>query len=214
MTIIYSGNQVTEVIQREERGTMISRTRTIFGLIVAIVGAGALAGTLLITSGSAASAVSGAHLNRRPADSVPPGLQPPTGNMLSAQFVGVGVQVYRCNAAGAWVFLEPAANLVGHATGASGLQRAIHYKGPTWESTADGSLVQGTTIASSPVTGSIPQLLLQATANRGVGIFGSVTYINRLDTRGGAAPTSSCTSGQTIGVPYTAQYLFYVPSGS
>jgi len=208
---------------------MISRTRTIFGLIVAIVGAGVLAGALLITSGSAASAASGAHpflrissvqraapadLNRRAADSVPPGLQPPTGNMLSARFVGVGVQVYQCNTAGAWVFLEPAANLVGYAAGASGVQSAIHYKGPTWESTTDGSLVQGTTIASSPVTGSIPQLLLQATANRGTGIFGSVTYINRLDTRGGAAPTSSCTSGQTIGVPYTAQYLFYVSSGS
>jgi Protein of unknown function (DUF3455) len=208
---------------------MTSRTRTIFGLIVAIVAAGVLAGALLTTSGSPASAVSGAHpilrissvqraapahLNRRAADAVPPGLRPPTGNTLSAKFVGAGVQVYQCSTAGAWVFLEPAANLVSRARGASGIQRAIHYKGPTWESTTDGSLVQGTTIASSPVAGSIPQLLLRATANRGTGIFGPVTYINRLNTRGGAAPTSSCTSGQTIGVPYTAQYLFYVPSGS
>jgi hypothetical protein len=60
------------------------------------------------------------------------------------------------------------------------------------------------------VTGSIPQLLLKATVNRGTGVFGSVTYINRLDTSGGAAPTGSCISGQTVGVPYTAQYLFYV----
>jgi Protein of unknown function (DUF3455) len=199
---------------------MASRTRTIFGLIVAIVAAGVLAGALLTTSGGPASAVSSAHPTlrvssvQRAADAVPPGLRPPTGNTLSAKFVGAGVQVYQCSTAGAWVFLEPAANLVSRARGAAGLQRAIHYKGPTWESTTDGSLVQGTTIASSPVAGSIPQLLLRATANRGTGIFGPVTYINRLNTRGGAAPTSSCTSGQTIGVPYTAQYLFYVPSGS
>ncbi len=145
-----------------------------------------------------------------PATSVPPGLQPPVGNVLTAQFIASGVQVYQCTA-GAWVFLEPAANLVGSATGFSGIQTAIHYKGPTWESTTDGSLVQGRTIASSPVPGSIPQLLLQATANRGTGIFGTVTYINRLDTSGGAAPAGSCTSGQTVGVPYSARYLFYVP---
>jgi hypothetical protein len=144
------------------------------------------------------------------ATSVPSGLQPPAGDVLEARFAGRGVQVYQCTA-GAWVFIERAANLVGYETGRSGIQTAIHYKGLTWESSTDGSLVQGTTIASEPVTGSIPQLLLQATANRGTGIFGRVTYINRLDTRGGAAPAGSCTSGQTVGVPYTAQYLFYVP---
>jgi hypothetical protein len=64
------------------------------------------------------------------------------------------------------------------------------------------------------VPGSIPQLLLRAMKNRGTGIFGRVTFINRLRTRGGAAPTGSCSDGQTTGVPYTAQYLFYVPSGA
>ena len=207
---------------------MIARTRTMFGSIGAIASAGVLAGVLLATSGSAASAGSGtyqapraqsvqqgvlARVNNRGADSVPTGLKPPAGNVLTAQFTGRGVQVYQCTA-GAWVFVEPAANLVGHGQGRSGIQTAVHYKGPTWESTTDGSLVQGTTIASSPVSGSIPQLLLKATAKRGTGIFGRVTYINRLDTRGGAAPAGSCTSGQTTGVPYTAQYLFYVPWGS
>jgi hypothetical protein len=193
---------------------MISRKRTIFGSTVAVVGAGVLAGALLATSGGAASAASGPQPSPQATDSVPSGLQPPAGNVLSAQFAGAGVQVYQCSAAGAWAFLEPAANLTGYAKGVPGIQSAIHYKGPTWESTNDGSLVQGTAVASSAVAGSIPQLLLQASANRGTGIFGSVTYINRLDTSGGAAPTSSCTSGQTIGVPYKARYLFYVSSGS
>lgn len=204
---------------------MIARPRKMFGFIGAIAGAGVLAGALLASSGPAALASSGAHqapranslqqaalaqLNTHAAESVPPGLKPPTGNVLAAQFVGIGVQVYQCTA-GAWVFHEPAANLVGHAAGKPGVQTAIHYAGPTWQSTTDGSLVQGTAVASSPVPGSIPQLLLKATTTQGTGIFGTVTYINRLDTRGGAAPTSSCTSGQTIGVRYSAQYLFYVP---
>jgi hypothetical protein len=204
---------------------MIARTRTMFGSIGAIASAGVLAGALLATSGSTASAASGTHqaprtesmqqgvLSDRGADPVPPGLKPPAGNVLTAQFTGRGVQVYQCTA-GAWVFVEPAANLVGHGPGRSRMQTAVHYKGPTWESTTDGSLVQGTTVVSSPVPGSIPQLLLKASANRGAGIFGQVTFIDRLDTRGGAAPAGSCTSGQTTGVPYTAQYLFYVPSGS
>ena len=211
--------------------TVVARVRTMSRSIWAGAGAAVLAGALITASGSAAPALASAH---RPAHAdgirlatvprsvaasrpvvhagtpVPPGLQPPAGNVLTAQFVASGVQVYQCTA-GAWVFLEPAANLVGYATGTSGLQTAIHYKGPTWESTTDGSLVQGMAIASSPVPGSIPQLLLQATVNRGTGIFGTVTYINRLNTSGGAAPAGSCTSGQTAGVPYSAQYLFYVP---
>jgi hypothetical protein len=208
---------------------MIGRARAMLGSIGALAAAGALAGALLAASGSAASAAPAPYravraqsiaesiqqaVRVRPdaqaATSVPSGLQPPAGDVLEARFAGRGVQVYQCTA-GAWVFIEPAANLVGYETGRSGIQTAIHYKGPTWESSTDGSLVQGTTIASEPVTGSIPQLLLQATANRGTGILGRVTYINRLDTRGGAAPAGSCTSGQTVGVPYTAQYLFYVP---
>jgi hypothetical protein len=212
--------------------TVRARARTMSGSTWAVVGAVVLAGVVLTASGGSAAAVASAHrpahadgvrlaaVSRslaaaRPAvhaaTSVPAGLQPPAGNVLTAQFVASGVQVYQCTA-GAWVFLEPAANLLGYVTGTSSIQTAIHYKGPTWESTTDGSLVQGMTVASSPVPGSIPQLLLKATANRGTGIFGTVTYINRLDTSGGAAPTGSCTSGQTAGVPYSARYLFYVPS--
>lgn len=152
-------------------------------------------------------------------NSVPASLRPPAGNVLTARFAGRDVQVYQCTA-GAWVLLEPAANLVGRSSGSSHvgrrsrIQTAIHYKGPTWESTTDGSLVQGATIASSPVPGSIPQLLLRATENRGTGIFGRVTFISRLKTRGGAAPSGSCSNGQTTSVPYAAQYLFYAPAGS
>jgi hypothetical protein len=45
---------------------------------------------------------------------------------------------------------------------------------------------------------------------RGDGIFGSVTYVQRLDTTGGLAPATACADGQTRGIPYTAEYRFYV----
>lgn len=218
---------------------MVLRPRMMFGSIGAVACAGVLAVGLFAASGGAASAASTPHsapradsalqvgsalrpdsaqraalAHLRAGNSVPSSLQPPAGNVLTAEFLGRGVQVYQCSTVGTWVFLEPAANLLGYDTVTGSIQTAIHYKGPTWQSTTDGSLVQGTTIASVPVTGSIPELLLQATANQGPGIFGTVTYINRLDTTGGVAPTTSCTTGQTDGVPYTATYLFYVPSGS
>jgi hypothetical protein len=137
---------------------------------------------------------------------VPPEIAVPPGNRQVAQFGAAGVQVYQCTAS-AWTFLEPAAQLWD-----LGGRAAIHFRGPSWESIQDGSLVTGTAIASSPVPGSIPQLLLQATSTRGTGIFGAVTYIQRLATSGGTAPTTACTDGQTQGVPYTAVYRFYAAS--
>jgi len=138
-------------------------------------------------------------------DPVPPEIAVPPGNELTAQMNAFGVQIYQCTA-GAWAFLEPAAHL------ADWPQTAIHFRGPSWESTQDGSLVEARVVASSPVAGSIPQLLLQATRTRGDGVFGHVTYIQRLNTTGGVRPTTACTDGQTQAVTYTAQYAFYVAS--
>jgi hypothetical protein len=89
---------------------------------------------------------------------------------------------------------------------------AVHVRGASWESADDGSLVESRAVASSPVPGSIPQLLLQATRNRGDGAFGQVSYLQRLATRGGTAPAGACTDGQTTGVPYQARYRFFVPA--
>jgi hypothetical protein len=62
------------------------------------------------------------------------------------------------------------------------------------------------------VPGSIPELLLQATVNRGDGVFGHVSYLQRLRTQGGVAPVGACTDGQTTGVPYRAEYRFFMPA--
>jgi hypothetical protein len=169
----------------------------------AVIGSGSSQADVLAAGNSAARA---AALAGRP----PAILDVPAGNALTAAFSARGVQVYRCTA-GAWVFVEPAANLSGWSTQPTRGQDAVHFRGPSWESTVDGSLVEAKVSASSPVPGSIAQLLLQASVNRGDGVFGKVSYIQRLNTSGGAFPAGACTEGATTGVPYKATYLFYSP---
>jgi hypothetical protein len=145
--------------------------------------------------------------------SIPAEIQVPAGNTLALVFGAQGVQVYTCTD-GAWKFTEPAAQLVGYGAkaGFPKFATAIHFRGPSWESTDDGSVVTAASVASSPVTGSIPQLLLKAATNQGSGVFGKVTYVQRLATTGGAAPAGSCTSGAVQGVKYGAEYRFYIAS--
>jgi len=40
-------------------------------------------------------------------------------------------------------------------------------------------------------------------------LLADTTYIQRLNTNGGSAPTTACTVGQTQLVPYTADYHFF-----
>ncbi len=189
---------------------MNTRTKTIFRSLGVAACVGVLAASGVGVSASAATApqTDGGMVAE---SAVPPNLVPPAGNSLSAAFVASGVQVYRCTA-GAWAFVEPAASLTGWAKGTRSAQTTIHFRGPSWESTVDGSLVEARAIANSPVAGSIPQLLLQATTNRGDGVFGRVTYIQRLATDGGVAPAGTCVEGATTGVRYRAVYRFFVPA--
>jgi Protein of unknown function (DUF3455) len=138
---------------------------------------------------------------------VPADLQVPQGNTVASKARGVGVQIYAWNAASSsWVFQAPSAVLFHEETGVAG----IHYAGPTWQST-DGSKVVGKRLAGATVNpNAIPWLLLQAASTAGEGLFSDVTYIQRLRTRGGLAPTTSGTvDGQQVLVPYSAEYVFY-----
>ncbi len=161
----------------------------------------------LLATGLVAASVGSAHAAGTPGRGtpVPPELKPPAGNVLAGTFSASGVQVYACNG-GTWSFVEPVATL----TSSRGRTEAIHFRGPSWQSTTDGSLVVAKAVANKPVTGTIPLLLLEATDNSGDGLFGRVTYIQRLATSGGAAPADSCEDGDTEGVPYRAQYRFFV----
>ena len=144
---------------------------------------------------------------------VPAALVPPAGNALSSVFKAKGVQVYGCTDA-KWTLVEPAATLTGISLNPARPASALHFRGPSWQSPDDGSLVEGTSPVSAPSTtpNSIPQLLVTAKTSRGPGVFGDVTFIQRLNTVGGVAPAAACTAGATTAVPYQAVYRFFKKS--
>jgi len=134
-------------------------------------------------------------------------LQVPQGNKVAFHVFGVGVQIYQWNGT-SWDFVAPEAVLFADA-GDHGVV-GIHFGGPTWESVS-GSRVVGTALDHcTPDPDSIPWVLLQAAFNEGPGIFDHVTYIQRVNTVGGNAPTTPGDfPGQVARVPYTADYYFY-----
>ena len=133
-------------------------------------------------------------------------LQVPEGNEVAFHVYAIGFQIYQWNGT-AWVFLAPAAELFADA-GFHG-RVGIHYAGPTWE-TISGSKVVGTRLAAcTPDPNSIPWLKLSGAAS-GHGVLHNVTFVQRINTVGGKAPsTLGTTVGQEAQVPYTAEYVFY-----
>ena len=91
----------------------------------------------------------------------------------------------------------------------------------TWQSSLDTSKVWATAVnhidagtdASCRNSGAITCLLLQSVGNQqgptGGRLLADTTYVQRLNTKGGSAPTGSCTVGTTLLVPYTADYYFF-----
>ncbi|MCR6484680.1 DUF3455 domain-containing protein [Amycolatopsis sp. OK19-0408] len=158
----------------------------------------ALAVGALLVGGAATASASPAPAK------VPDAIKVPAGNRALASYAAEGVQIYGCTA-GAWTLIQPAAVLSRH-----GKPVALHSKGPVWTSIVDGSTVGAAAAASSPREGAIPQLLLKANLNTGDGIFGKVTYVQRLNTRGGVAPAGTCADGAQTAVRYSADYTFWV----
>ncbi|MEU2863872.1 DUF3455 domain-containing protein [Streptomyces mirabilis] len=166
-----------------------------------------------VTAGTLFSATVGQAATSQPARTgvdAPAALKVPDGNRLTGVFSAAGVQTYTC-ADGAWKLLEPAATLWAK-NDRSHRPVALHSRGPVWVSTVDGSAVNAAAIANSPKTGTIPELLLQFTATRGTGVFAGVSYVQRLDTHGGVAPTTACSGTDQISVRYSATYAFYKPA--
>jgi hypothetical protein len=165
---------------------------------------GALA--LLLGCGLAAVAAESGRDNRAP--EVPHEIAVPAGNKVHFHGFGVGVQIYTWNGT-SWGAAVPEAILFN----GEGVV-AIHFAGPTWVSDS-GSQVVGALPPQSGVTvdpDAIPWLLLQAVEERthGPGIFANTTYIQRVNTTGGKAPSANGTVvGQVARVPYTADYFFY-----
>ena len=129
----------------------------------------------------------------------------PAGNKAAFRVFAVGVQRYRWNGSG-WDFVEPVATL--YADSKHNVKVGSHYAGPTWDSILGGKVAATRLQSCSPDPTAIPWLLLQATSADGV--LSPVTYIQRVNTKGGLTPTAAgATIGALADVPYTADYYFY-----
>jgi hypothetical protein len=162
---------------------------------------------------------------------VPPGLQVPAGNQAFLEGHAVGTQNYICLPAGsnvAWTLFGPQATLFNDRD----RQIITHFLSPnpdesgtaraTWQHSWDTSSVWAMAIASSSdpdfvESGAIPWLLLQVVGTEAGPTDGArltrTTFIQRLNTSGGIAPSTGCAQATDVGqrafVPYTADYLFY-----
>jgi hypothetical protein len=172
-----------------------------------------------------------AHAHRVTPPPVPANIQVPPGNEAFLEGHGVGTQNYICLPSGsgfAWTLFTPQATLFNdHAR-----QVTTHFFSPnpfengtiraTWEHSRDTSTVWGLVVqpSSDPnfvVPGAIPWLLVQRAGAQdgptGGDTLTDTTYIQRLNTFGGNAPSTGCAQLADVGkkafVPYTADYFFY-----
>lgn len=146
---------------------------------------------------------------------LPDAVKVPAGHRVALESVGAGEITYECRAKTAvagqfeWVFVGPDAAL----SDRSGKRIGKYYGPPaTWEA-MDGSKITGAQLAVSPASaGSIPLQLVKANPAMGAGAMQGVTYIQRVATQGGVAPSVQCDAssmGQKQIVKYQADYIFW-----
>jgi Protein of unknown function (DUF3455) len=153
---------------------------------------------------------------------VPANIKPANTEKLVMHLPAIGVQIYECRIANnvdgkpaQWTFVAPEADLFEQPN-----MRLVgkHDAGPHW-TLLDGSKVAGKVASRADATnqGAIPSLLLSAKSVGGAGRLDKVTNIQRLNTVGGVAPTSGCTSadvGKQARIYYTADYYFFAPNST
>lgn len=147
---------------------------------------------------------------------VPTALSPAAHESPHLHVGARGVQIYECRArpgGHAWTLIAPEADLFD----ADGRRIGSHGAGPYWRF-VDGSRVTARVKArvAAPQPEDIPWLLLEAQSQwpgeGRTGAHGRLTSIQRIHTRGGAAPAEGCdtaTAGNSVRVPYTAEYVLY-----
>lgn len=168
---------------------------------------------LFVVFGLASAAIPTAHASALDSSpTLPAGcesLEIDEGNGLAFRTYAIGVQVYRWNGS-SWTFVEPVATLFADPRYQG--EVGTHYVGPTWESNSGSKVVAARVLNTgcTPDSTAIAWLKLQKVSTEGYGIFSSVTFIQRVNTTGGIAPTLPGTSiGELKEVPYTAEYYFY-----
>lgn len=149
-------------------------------------------------------------------DSLVESIRVPAGNVVVLETTGVGVLNYECRAnvaatgAIGWTLVSPKADLIDRTGKTVG-----SYSGPpaTWTH-MDGSSVVGTQLALSPVVGSnnIALQLSKGTPGMNAGALQNISYIQRINTKGGQDLSKACTQadiGDKLTLPYQADYIFW-----
>ena len=175
-----------------------------------------------------------AHADEVNPPPVPSNIQVPAGSKAFLVGHAVGTQDYVCLPSGTgvkFVLFTPQATLF---NGSDDRELTTHYFSPnpseggtiraTWQDSRDASTVWGQVrpgeSSSDPkfvAVGAIAWLLLRVAGTEegptGGNTLSSTTFIQRLNTSGGSAPSTGCTSSTDVGhlafVPYTADYFFY-----
>jgi len=132
---------------------------------------------------------------------------------------GNGVYIYQCRQSISdpntyvWAFVVPDATLYDG-------QRSVarHATIGLFESLSDRSSVSGVVRSSQPAGGAnLPWVLIRAQPIGESGLFANVSSIQRVNTTGGAAPSSGCgpdNVGEEARVAYQADYYFYKRAGT
>jgi hypothetical protein len=152
-------------------------------------------------------------------DGISDSLKVPDGNRLVDDGFARGFQIYQVKRSASnpnvftWVNIAPLATLYTKPDFTN--QMALHFAGPTWQITKGHN--KGQSVVGKKITGITPDptaiqwLLLQAVDSLS-SPNNKITFIQRLFTVGGLAPTTGADEahlGQLDSIPYTARYFFY-----
>jgi hypothetical protein len=179
--------------------------------------------------GTLATIALAASANAQTPPAVPTEIEVTPPNQVFLIGHAVGTQNYECQPVASvgrvgWVLFTPQATLFGELDE----QLTTHFFSPnpaedrvvraTWQDSQDTSTVWARATGSAVVDAdAIPWVRLQ-TAGTQVGPTGGTTlavttFIQRVNTVGGLAPTTGCDRPTDVGkkafVPYTADYVFY-----
>jgi hypothetical protein len=161
---------------------------------------------------------------------VPPGLEVTDGSQPFLVGHGVGTQNYVCAPTDKlghvdWTLFTPEATLFSD----DNLQLTTHFSSPnpgeggvvvrvSWQDSRDTSAVWGRAVAQATVDPSaIDWLKIQRAGSRvgptGGNTLAVATFLQRVNTEGGLAPSVGCDATPDVGkkafIPYSADYIFY-----
>ena len=189
------------------RTTMTNRSKTSFaGIAALLLAACAVEAPTATEKLAAPAAATRAIGNTGPELGSCDRLRAPEGSSFAYHVYAKGVQIYRWDGQ-AWAPVGPSAELFANAR-YKGLV-GTHFAGPRWQSLS-GSTVRGEVLDRCIYdANAIPWLTLKGIPENGPGVFAHTTFIQRVNTVGGKAPSTPGSLNQVVEVPYTAEYYFY-----